>query len=544
MKFKYWKAITIIMIRSIFTSNQVSGSIAFVSTIIVLLILPPITVESSFAILFLGALISVIISSIDPLRFLIIQVLSRRLHSSEGLLIEDIKESISGIFSKKIIDQFVSKFYIVVGLALGILLFFINTIPETPFTQLNFSNFTMNQLPTVFLQVIMFLAIIGVIKKGIYEFKNDQVTLENLTIFELYRMPLPFGYEWINDPSRRVDERRKSLKSRRPTIKALEQYLDRYDYRSFNRAMNVELIDLISSKTILNIKNLLGPTESTEIRSSTDWLDLVIEFPEKINETHNLGANCLSALFYHIVESLNSVASRISMYNEELEDFKSFVKKLKDWSYLQIPIDLLGVKPNKIGSSTKYQRPMNDIDITLIKDSTESNEQVFYYIFNLFRKLNRSTKYQELAGKPNPIEFIFELTGAELQFRSVNFSTKGHGYTVTFGEWLQWIINRNLRLEYLKLDFDETHTTDKLINLVSSINTDITDQVIFDDINESFTTVLSKVFQEEWLDHKLLLDYPSILDYLQKIKNILKEIEFSITDLKREFNVFQLKNES
>lgn len=529
------------MIRSVFTSNQVSGSMAFVSTMIALLLLPQITVETSFAILFLGALFTVIIGSIDPLRFIVIHFVAKRLHDSEGLLMEDIKISIAGNYSKNIIDQFVSKFYIVIGLLIGILLFFFKTIPETSFSQIDLSNFPKNQLYTLFLQSILLIAIIGVIIKATDEFKEDQTTLENLTRFELYRMPLPFGYEWIEDNALRVIRLQQSLKTRRSIIKTLEQYLERNDYRSFNRAMNVEVNDLISSKTILNVKNILGPTESTEIMSFVDWLDLLINYPKQISEVHDIGANCLSAPYFHLVESMNDVALCISKYSSDLEEFRLFVKGLKEWSYLRVPNELVEATPLDPGSSTEFRTQMKVIKTKSMPFDTKHSKQVFYYIFNLFHQINQSTKYQELTGKKDPIEFIFKLDGPELQFRGVSFSTKRGNYELKFGEWMQWIINQKLRLNYLKIDFDEISIFEKVINLANSINAEITYEVIFNEIGESLISVLSKIFQEKWQDDSLVLDFPDIDDHLQKIRNSLKDIELSLIELKGEFEGFKLK---
>jgi len=77
---------------------------------------------------------------------------------------------------------------------------------------------------------------------------------------------------------------------------------------------------------------------------------------------------------------------------------------------------------------------------------------------------------------------------------------------------------------------------DRVIDLVHSIDNNITRDSVLEEILETSTFVLSEAHQKEWFDARLSLNIPSVPDYMTEMKERLRDIEEVIILLKSEFD--------
>ncbi|MCH8908159.1 MAG: hypothetical protein IH840_13805 [Candidatus Heimdallarchaeota archaeon] len=434
------------MLRSIYTNNQLSGSIAFLSTALLLLVLPPLTINSSFGIIFFGTLIGLLLSAIDPGRELVNPIINKSVAKLSDFEYGQVDFATTGLFSKKILDTYVARIYMVFGLIFTMLFFSFKGIPDTPFRSLDFTDLSVGILPTLIIVIVTFLTILWLIYKSSKEYNDDQATIANLTIFETYRTPIPYGFDWL-DQSKRMSQLRVLLKNRRPVIEVLEKYLSVFDYRSFNHAIKGELIDVANAETLLVIENVVRTSDNKKSERIERIKELTND--NKIGKILESGVYCLSKTHHSMVYSINKLCAVIFESTKAINEYQSFLNAITNYIEFELPLQLVNpalVKELTAGQSSSFELSLDEIHKNEISKSMKKNGSseiaIFGLIYDWLELIHNSNKYKEMNEVEKPILLEFDQKVMKIYLKTIRLKTgKGSSYSFNIGELFQFIID-------------------------------------------------------------------------------------------------------
>ena len=304
------------MLRSVLASSRVPGSIFFFSTILVLLIIEnpwPTEFQESFQLLFLVTIISLILGTTEIVNWIFISAYTLFLLFSKIFDINTLFSSISGDFTKGLIDSMVSKIFIILGLLSTILLLNNKGIPNILIEPYS----TSFDVATLSIIILIAISLVIISLLFIWEsYKNYRIIVK-IVIFEQYRRPLEFGYEWEDDGAVRRTYLRKPFTEtfRLPKIRLLEGHLRSNDYTSFALVCQTQLIDHIEEIGSHFIRQMLGMKYSKDIKNRHVWMEQIVKIPEKIGDPINHGLYCISKIHKEIIFLSSELALIVNEIN-------------------------------------------------------------------------------------------------------------------------------------------------------------------------------------------------------------------------------------